>query len=86
MVFGNVEVAIMSGLEHGNETVKSSAEHWGASGICIRTPYIASAFFWVDLKYSRPLSTTFHEMAGIYSSRHELEIDVAATPILAHIC
>ena len=29
MVFGNVEVAIMSGLEHGNETVKSSAEHWG---------------------------------------------------------
>ena len=85
MVFGNVEVAIMSGLEHGNETVKSSAEHWGIRHLHAHTVH-SQRIFWVDLKYSRLSSIAFEEMVGISGPGHELKVDVATAPILAHIC
>ena len=85
MVFRDVEIAIMTGLEHGHQSVKDSPEHWGIGHLHSHTVH-SLRVRWVDLKYSVLFATSFHEMVGIYGPRHELEVDVASGKSLAHIC
>ena len=85
MILCDVVITIIRRLEHGSYGVKSSPEHWRIRHLHSHTIH-SHRIFWVHLKYSRLFGTALHEVAWIYSPRHELEVDVAAAPILAHIC
>ena len=77
--------AEQSGGEAANAEQKRLRQHCSRAVVALReaAQKLLSMF---DLKYSRLCSTALHEMARIYSPRHKLEVDVAAAPILAHIC
>ena len=64
MVPRNVEIAIMIGLEHGNEGVERSPKHWGIRHLQSHSVH-SNGVFWIDLEHSRLFSTGFHTMVGI---------------------
>ena len=84
VVFGDVEIAIVRRLVHGNDGVKTSPHH-GFIGHPHSHAIHGKSFLRIDLKHRRLRRAAFKELVRVQGSWHELKIDVASSPGLAHV-